>query len=153
MDVVQADLNRKEHKRAFEYLLDAYSRDEMGMAAPMEKTKVEKVIADLQGHPSYTGFFVIDSGRFLALANCFVNYSTFRARHLVNIHDFIVAPEYRQKGAGLFLLQGIERYARDLGCCRINLEVREDNVKARRLYRKFGFSACKPPMLFWEKNL
>jgi len=153
MEIVQVKLDRHSHQAAFEYLLNAYSHDQMGRAVPLENGKAEKVIADLKDHASYAGFFVVDSGWFIALANCFVNYSTFQARHLINVHDLIVAPEHRQKGAGFFLLQGIEQYARENGFCRINLEVREDNVTALNLYQKFGFTNCKPPMFFLEKNL
>ncbi|MFW6371214.1 MAG: GNAT family N-acetyltransferase [Bacteroidota bacterium] len=82
-----------------------------------------------------------------------MNYSTFEGRRLINIHDFIVAPGHRGKGAGYYLLKAIEDYGRKHNFCRINLEVREDNVKARALYRKFGFGECSPPMSFWEKWL
>ena len=39
------------------------------------------------------------------------------------------------------LLERIEAKARELNCCRITLEVREDNRVARGLYRKVGFEA------------
>ena len=56
------------------------------------------------------------------------------------------------------LLDRIESKARELNCCRLTLEVREDNQVARGLYRKFGFDRAtvgpkKVPMEFWRKPL
>jgi ribosomal protein S18 acetylase RimI-like enzyme len=56
------------------------------------------------------------------------------------------------------LLDRIEAKARDLNCCRITLEVREDNRVARGLYRKVGFDrvrvgAERAIMEFWHKPL
>jgi len=39
------------------------------------------------------------------------------------------------------------------GYCHINLEVREDNVSAKTLYKKWGFRDCVPKILFWEKKI
>lgn len=134
-------------------LLDAYMHDDMGLCNPLKNKHGQKVINDLFAHNSYIGFFVENDGEYIALANCFINYSTFAARPLINIHDFVVHPGHRNKGAGVFLLQGIEEYARQHGFCRINLEVRNDNHRAIALYQKFGFEECTPPMFFWEKIL
>ncbi len=56
------------------------------------------------------------------------------------------------------LLERIEAKARELNCCRITLEVREDNAVARGLYRKVGFDQVvvgpkRIPMEFWHKLL
>jgi len=147
------NLKNTEHQKAFFKLLNAYMLDDMGLNAPLDENKGQKIVADLLIHPSYVGFFVKENDEFIALANCFVNYSTFSARQLINIHDFVVASEYRCKGAGYFLLSAIEKYGQENDFCRINLEVREDNVKARSLYYKYGFRECSPAMSFWEKWL
>jgi ribosomal protein S18 acetylase RimI-like enzyme len=36
-------------------------------------------------------------------------------------------------------LERVEARGRELGCCKLTLEVREDNDRAQRLYRKCGF--------------
>ena len=56
------------------------------------------------------------------------------------------------------LLERIEAKAHELNCCRITLEVREDNRVARGLYRKVGFEevvdgAERVPVEFWHKRL
>ena len=40
-----------------------------------------------------------------------------------------------------------------LGYCKITLEVRADNITAKKTYLKSGFSPCEPPMEFWVCNL
>jgi ribosomal protein S18 acetylase RimI-like enzyme len=36
---------------------------------------------------------------------------------------------------------------------KLTLEVRQDNKNAKQLYKCLGFKDCKPPMLFWVKNI
>ena len=147
------DFSLQDHFRAFENLLNYYMLDEMGAEQALEKDKRNVIISELKKHPTYVGMLVRNNATYVALANCFVNYSTFQASHLLNIHDFVVHPKFRNDGIGTFLLQAIESYAKQKGYCRLNLEVREDNVYAKRLYFNSGFKPCEPNMFFWEKKL
>jgi GNAT superfamily N-acetyltransferase len=40
---------------------------------------------------------------------------------------------------GRALLSAAEEHARGKGCCKLTLEVRDDNAPARALYGRFGF--------------
>jgi ribosomal protein S18 acetylase RimI-like enzyme len=151
MQLVEVDLKNEKHCAAVLQLLNDYMLDEMGIGEPMPEGLGATVIEGLKKHPAYLGFLVCIDEDFVALANCNLNYSTWKARHLINIHDFIVSPKFRKQGAGLFLLNGISDYAKEKGYCRINLEVRNDNFKAQNLYKKAGFTECDPPNHFWEK--
>jgi ribosomal protein S18 acetylase RimI-like enzyme len=124
--------------------------DEMGIRKSMPKELGFRIIEGLKKHTAYLGFFVCINEEFAALANCNLNYSTWQAKFLINIHDFIVAPLYRKQGVGEFLLREIENYAKEKGYCKLNLEVRNDNLNAQKLYSKVGFSDCEPPMFFWQ---
>lgn len=148
---IEIDLENREHAAALLRLLDLYMRDPMGSNAPMEPELGPKIITGLQQYPSYLGFLVELNGTFVALANCNKNFSTFKAKALINIHDFVVDPVHRGKEIGKFLLDQIARYGEENGYCRINLEVRDDNASAQKLYRKAGFDHCQPPMYFWER--
>jgi len=64
-----------------------------------------------------------------------------------------VLPDFRGKGVGKFLLDAIADYGKENGFCRINLEVRHENINAQKLYQKAGFSECDTPMYFWERDL
>jgi len=153
MTLLPVDLNKEEHRQQLIRLLDTYMQDEMGGGGSMTEMLAPQILDGLINYPGYLGFFVLIDDQFAALANCNRNFSTFKAKPLINIHDLIVHPDFRGKGAGKFLLNGITSYAEKNGCCRINLEVRNDNMIAQHLYKKCGFAECHPPMFFWEKNL
>jgi GNAT superfamily N-acetyltransferase len=55
------------------------------------------------------------------------------------LRDLAVLPEHRGHGVGRALLQAAEDHARRKGCCKLTLEVQDDNTRARILYRRFGF--------------
>jgi ribosomal protein S18 acetylase RimI-like enzyme len=151
--LVKVDLDNKIHCAHLLELLNDYMMDEMGIGEAMPEGLGPKIIGGLKKHSTYLGFFVCIENEFAALANCYVNYSTWQAKTLLNIHDFIVSPHFRKQGVGLFLLNKIGEYATENGFCRINLEVRHDNFKAQSLYKKAGFTECNPPNHFWEKRL
>ena len=153
MQFVAVDLNNETHSLALIELMNDYMLDEMGIGEPMPEELKPKIVERLKKHSSYLGFFVCIQNDFVALANCNLNVSTCKAKPLINIHDFIVSPKYRNRGVGLFLLKKITEYASENGYCRINLEVRQDNYKAQNLYKKAGFKECQPPNYFWEKLL
>ncbi len=147
------DLNNEGHCKQLLILMNTYMEDQMGIGASMPLDLGSKIIALLKEQPTYIGFFVISDQKYVALANCFMAVSTFRAKPLLNIHDFVVVTESRKSGIGTFLLENIAIYAESQGCCKITLEVREDNIKAQNLYKKIGFASGNPPYLFWEKKL
>jgi ribosomal protein S18 acetylase RimI-like enzyme len=77
-------------------------------------------------------------------AVCFIGFSTFAARPLLNLHDLAVVPELRGRGIGRALLRAVEERARALGCCKLTLEVVQENTQARALYERFGFADGAP---------
>lgn len=148
---ITGDLSIEEHREGFLTLLNTYIMDEMGGGVPYEGIRAAKLLAEIEKHPTMRIFFLRFQGEFVAMANTFKNYSTFKGKPLLNIHDLIVLPKNRDKGLGKKLLEEIIQLAKDEGCCRVNLEVREDNLYAQKLYRRLGFNECRPNMLFWEK--
>jgi ribosomal protein S18 acetylase RimI-like enzyme len=99
----------------------------------------------------------LEGERPVGMAICFVGFSTFQARPLLNIHDLAVVPDCRGQGIGRALLAEAEKQALLRGCCKLTLEVREDNLPARSLYERFGFAdfaVGKPvPTRFLSKPL
>lgn len=152
LSLLYVDLQNELHCAQVIKLLNDYMLDPMGNNAPMDKGLALQIIAGLKTYAGYIGFFVLANDQFAGLANCNQNFSTFKAKPILNIHDFIVAPEFRTIGAGHFLMKEILNYAFQNGFCRVNLEVREDNHTAKSLYQKLGFSECEPRMHFWERN-
>jgi GNAT superfamily N-acetyltransferase len=78
-------------------------------------------------------------GRCAGVAVCFVGFSTWKQRELLNIHDLFVDEEFRGQGMGEAFLEWITEESRRQGFCRITLEVFDDNPGAIRLYERKGF--------------
>ena len=156
--ILDADLSRADHQHALVMMLDAYMRDPMeGGEPPSERVKRE-LVPGLRAHPACYVFLAYRDGSPVGFTICFLGFSTFNARPLINIHDIFVDSSVRGMGIGAMLLERIEGKARELYCCGITLEVREDNRVARGLYRKVGFDrvvvgANRVPMEFWRKPL
>jgi GNAT superfamily N-acetyltransferase len=122
-------------------LLDAYARDPMGGGAPLEADVKARLCADLAHHPGAGSFLAWNAaGEAVGLINCFLGYSTFKARSLMNVHDLIVLPGQRGGGIGQALLAAAEAHARSFGCCKLTLEVLTGNATAMASYQRFGFA-------------
>jgi GNAT superfamily N-acetyltransferase len=147
-----ADLNSPIDASVIVELVDDYAQDIMGGAQPLsEEVKVSMV----DGMRKTPGCFVVLAeidAQVVGLANCFSAYSTFKAKPLVNIHDLCVHHEWRGKGIGAVLLNAVAEEARRRGCCKVTLEVRDDNP-ARRLYKREGYKEGSVPMWFLTKDL
>lgn len=152
IEIVQTDLNSVKHANAVIALTDRYARDEMGLNTPLPDQTKETLIDELKKFSGYLGFIVFVDGQPAGIANCIYSFSTFRASKVINIHDLAVNSGFRGNGLGNRLLNAVESKAREENCCKITLEVREDNP-ARNLYERFGFMYGEPQMFFMEKQL
>jgi len=120
-------------------LLDHYARDPMGGGEPLSAYAREHLILRLQGFSGYRGALAILGDLPVGLVNCFTGFSTFAAQPLLNIHDLVVRDGHRGAGIGQALLQWAETTARELGCCKVTLEVLTGNGGAIRAYERAGY--------------
>jgi len=137
--VAPADLDDPRDRDAVLEMTRDYARDPMGDARDLSAASQGRLIAGLRGHPTTLVFLAWDDTRPVGIATCFLGFSTFEARPLVNVHDLHVVRAYRRRGIGRLLLEAVEARARELGCCRLTLEVQERNRVALGLYERFGF--------------
>jgi GNAT superfamily N-acetyltransferase len=138
--IEMADLAQAAHQEATVRLLGEYSMDPMGDGKPLSEVAQRELIPGLQRHPTTLVFLAYEGEEAVGLAICFLGFSTFAARPLVNIHDYYVRAAHRGTGIGRRLMGAIEQRARELGCCKLTLEVQENNHRARALYEAAGFS-------------
>ena len=127
------------HARGIVDVLDAYARDPRGGGRPLRPDVRARLVPALRDHPTALVLLALADPGPIGIAVCFVGFSTFEARPLVNVHDLAVLSEHRGVGVGSALLAGVERRARTRGCCKLTLEVQDDNSPARKLYERFGF--------------
>lgn len=125
-------------------VLNSYAADPMGGGEPLPSGVLRRLPSMLQEAPTALVLLAFADERPVGVAVCFFGLSTFRARLLLNIHDLAVLPSHRGMGIGRALLEAAEGHARRQGCCRLTLEVRDDNARAKTLYRSFGFDDGVP---------
>jgi GNAT superfamily N-acetyltransferase len=102
--------------------------------------------------PTAIVFMALKDGKPVGIANCFVGYSTFYAKKLINVHDLGVIESERGQGIGGMLLKKVSDYAKEQDFCKVTLEVLQHNP-ARRLYEREGFEYGDPPYYFMNKYL
>lgn len=156
--ILEADLDNVSHQDAIRDLLNAYAADRMGRGEPLSDAVRRDLIDGLKSHAKTLILLAFVDDRAAGVAVCFRGFSTFAARPLLNIHDLAVYPEFRGRGIGRRLLEETHRRAAELGCCKVTLEVREDNHRAQGLYRSLGYGAGNGDgesvgMLFWSKDV
>jgi ribosomal protein S18 acetylase RimI-like enzyme len=140
MDIHIADLHDPRDGADLVALLDAYARDPMGGGAPLPESVKARLPADLAAFPTSLVVLARLDGAAAGGAVCFLGYSTFAGAPLLNLHDFVVAPAFRGRGVARALLERLVAEARTRGCCKITLEVLENNARARGIYERAGFA-------------
>ncbi len=153
IEIREADLSTADDAEAVVALLDEYARHPMGQSQALPEDVRARIIPGLQRHPGAFVLLACDGADRIGVAVCFRGFSTFAGLPLINIHDLAVTAAHRGKGVGRALLEDVLRRARDAGCAKVTLEVREDNFNAKRLYERMEFGPWSNPMLFVSRWL
>jgi ribosomal protein S18 acetylase RimI-like enzyme len=158
IEVKIADYLDKEQSIDIGYLLDAYSKDQMGGSQPLPESVRSNLANELSKLPHAFSIICCVNNKPAGLVNCFEAFSTFKCKPLINIHDVVVVNEFRGLDLSQQMLSKVEEIAKLKGCCKITLEVLEGNKVAQNSYIKFGFAGYEldPIMgkaLFWQRNV
>lgn len=152
IEIIDCDFDKEAHCKALVYLMNKYMADDMGGNLPPHSDEsAKKLVEGLKAHPSKLVLLAKYKGEFVGLSNSFINFGTFASKPFINIHDVVVVSEHRGLGVGRRLMDAITQRAEELGCAKITLEVREDNIRAQALYSSLGYEEGVPPMHFWSK--
>lgn len=156
--VVRADLSRSDHGEALVALLDEFVRDPAVAGRPLPEDVRNRVVGAMRSHPTLSAWLAYEGDAVVGFAVGIQSFSTFAARPVMNVHDLGVREAARGRGVGYALMAAMEQVAREAGCCKLTLEVRADNGRARAFYHRFGFGDFEPgaepvPTLFLEKRI
>ena len=139
--ILPADFADDAHRAAIPDLLNAYAADLLGFRKALDEAVLQNLVSGLETFPTAIVLLAKVEDAYVGMAICFLGFSTFNSRPLINIHDFMVLKAYRNRGIGKALLWEVERIARERRCCKITLEVQMKNAAARGIYQSFGFKA------------
>ena len=140
----QADLQNTSDQEAILRLLHDFSHElspVTGQALPEHVQ--ETLIQNLQQHPTTLIFLAEQAEAPVGVAICFLGFSTFAGKPLLNLHDLYVSKECQGQGIGREFLAFLEEEARKRGCCKVTLEVYDSNDRAKALYEKCGYSGSR----------
>jgi ribosomal protein S18 acetylase RimI-like enzyme len=147
-----------------------YASDPMGAGKPLGNDITSNLIAQMSSRSHVFSVLAYadsssegDNGHKgkkqpIGFANCIESFSTFKAKTVVNIHDFAIKKEARGQGISQGMMDYIEMLSKEKGACKITLEVLEGNIAAQKAYIKSGFKGYEldPSMgqaMFWEKPI
>lgn len=157
IELVIADYCNENHGKDIGLLLGCYAACPTGGGKDLPDNVKNNLASALAEIPYAFSVLCYIDGQCAGLANCFEGFSTFKCKPLINIHDMFVLEQFQSMGVGQKILSKVEEVARQKGCCKITLEVLENNNQAQGAYVKFGFSGYElgPVMgkaLFWQKT-
>jgi len=134
IEILVADYSNSVHAKDIVELLNSYAAAPIGGGVALSDHVQKNLIQELAKLPNAFSVLCYLDGDPAGLVNCFFGFSTFKCKPLVNIHDVIVASQFRGRGLCQRLLGEVERVAIERGCCRLTLEVLERNEPAKKAY-------------------
>ncbi|WP_075185195.1 GNAT family N-acetyltransferase [Teredinibacter haidensis] len=159
--VVVADYSRFEHKNAIAEMMRGYSGDDMGGGEPLSEEHCGKIASSLSDFGQAVTVLVFsdkENVKPVGIATSLKSFSTFYLKPILNLHDVFVVDAWRGKGVGGLLLGKTEEIAKNMGCCKLTLEVLNNNLSAKALYNKNGFNPYRlaeeaGEAMFWQKRI
>ena len=157
-EVVTVDYTNQTQARQLLDLLDEYARDPMGGGGPLPSGTRENLIQSLAQVPNAFSLIAYVNDEPAGFTNCLQSFSTFKCKPLLNVHDLAVSERFRGQGVARQLLSRVDEIARQRGCCKVTLEVLQNNHAAKSAYLKHGFESYElDPVMgiaeFWQKEL
>ncbi|WP_205880039.1 GNAT family N-acetyltransferase [Lampropedia aestuarii] len=156
--VVRANLHDPLHAQALVDLLDGYACDPMGGGEPLPPLTRANLAQALASRPGTYVILAFCDGQGAGLLNAIEGFSTFACKPILNVHDVAVAKAFQGQGLSRLLFAEAEAIAREIGACKLTLEVLNGNTLAKAAYSRFGYApyaldAQMGQAEFWQKLL
>jgi len=81
----------------------------------------------------YRALVAEDEGVVIGMALYYFSYSTWKGR-MIYLEDFVLNPDYRRRGIGQQLWDGLKKAGRDTGCQLLKWQVVNTNQEAMKFY-------------------
>ncbi|RTZ66226.1 MAG: GNAT family N-acetyltransferase [Aquificaceae bacterium] len=158
VDIFEADLNNPKHAEALVFLLNQYAQDPMGGNKPLSEYTQQNLVTEIKKRTAVHVILAFVNDTPAGLINAIEGFSTFACKPLLNIHDVMVDKPFRGQGLSRKMFTKVEQIAHDLGCCKLTLEVLDNNTIAKTAYKNFGFQGYQlvpecGQAVFMEKKL
>jgi len=140
INFVQLDPSVKKDGKIILDMLKKFAGLSVTHSAGLSDSVQANLLPALSEHPVTRIYAAFKGKEPVAIAICFLGFSTFAAKPLLNIHDFFVDSNHQGEGIGKAFLDYLHKTAIELNCCKVTLEVYPENLKARGLYRACGFT-------------
>ncbi|MCP4351283.1 MAG: GNAT family N-acetyltransferase [Desulfobacterales bacterium] len=155
IEIIETNYTKDGHEKIIIELMDHYATD---IIAPLSDDVKANLVGELEKRGGIHTVIAFADNVPAGLAISIEGFSTFSCRPLLNIHDLFVSPSFRGKGISKMILKKLEEIASRIGCCKLTLEVLENNEVGINLYKSFGFAAyeldpSQGRALFLEKKL
>lgn len=156
---VTADFQNAEHADAVVNLLSQAALDPMNGGGGLPQFAKDNLAQEIAKRPTIHCILAFaEDDAPAGIAVCVEGFSTFACAPLLNIHDMFVRDDHRRKGIAKRLLESAENLAKEKGCCKLTLEVLENNGPAQDAYRKAGYKGYELDpkngrAMFWEKKI
>jgi len=136
-------------------VLAKYNRDAAREAGNPElnKEKSEKGVLAVIKDP-HKGFYLVGEkeGKIVAMILITYEWSDWRNANWYLVQSVYTLPNFRKQKYFTKLLKKVEEIAQtNKNCCGLKLEVRMDNIRAKKVYKNLGFQDFEHEV--WTKNL
>ncbi|MCP4108638.1 MAG: GNAT family N-acetyltransferase [Desulfobacteraceae bacterium] len=155
IEIIETNYTKDGHEKIIIELMNHYATD---IITPLSDDVKANLVRELEKREGIHTVIAFADNVPAGLAISIEGFSTFSCKPLLNIHDLFVSPGFRGKGISKMILKKLEEIALQLDCCKLTLEVLENNEVGINLYKSFGFSAyeldpSQGRALFLEKKL
>ncbi|MGE5671987.1 MAG: GNAT family N-acetyltransferase, partial [Fibrobacterota bacterium] len=85
IDIIEANLKNDGHTKAIVYLLNEYAKDLQGYKRSLPENVLKELIPQMSKIPTSIVFLASVESKYVGMAICFLGFSTFYARPIINI--------------------------------------------------------------------
>jgi ribosomal protein S18 acetylase RimI-like enzyme len=158
IEIVKSNYTKDGHEKIIIELLNGYATDIMGGGVSLSDTVKANLVKELEKRDGIHTVIAFVDDLPAGLVISIEGFSTFACKPLLNIHDVFVSPNFRGRGIAKMMLKKVEEIALQIGCCKLTLEVLENNIVGKGLYHSVGFvpyelDPSKGRAVFLEKKL